>query len=99
MTTVTRYWLLALSTGLASTSLMACRSSAPTTAEIPVVPVASVGPAKLENNLVLSAEFEPFQDVDVMAKVAGYVRSIRVDIGSHVRQGDILAVYQKSRTI
>jgi RND family efflux transporter MFP subunit len=27
-----------------------------------------------------------------MSKVAGYVRSIRVDIGSHVKKGDVLAV-------
>jgi RND family efflux transporter MFP subunit len=58
------------------------------------VPVAFVGPATLQNNVVLSAEFEPFQDVDVMAKVAGYVRDIRVDIGSHVKTGDVLAVLE-----
>jgi RND family efflux transporter MFP subunit len=74
--------------------LTSCRTSAPATAEIPTVPVVVVGPATLQNNVVLSAEFEPFQDVDVMAKVAGYVREIRVDIGSHVRTGDILAVLE-----
>jgi RND family efflux transporter MFP subunit len=74
--------------------LTSCNSTAPPVAEAPTVPVAVVGPATLQNNIVLSAEFEPFQDVDVMAKVAGYVRDIRVDIGSHVKTGDVLAVLE-----
>jgi RND family efflux transporter MFP subunit len=88
----------ALAIGLMTASctgiLTSCKTSAPATPEIPTVPVVTVGPATLQNNVVLSAEFEPFQDVDVMAKVAGYVREIRVDIGSHVRTGDILAVLE-----
>ena len=74
--------------------LSACKHTAPPVAEAPIVPVAAVAPATLQNNVVLSAEFEPFQDVDVMAKVAGYVREIRVDIGSHVKTGDVLAVLE-----
>lgn len=94
MLSLPRKWALTLSTGLASSCLVACRTSTPPPSALPVVPVARVGPATLENNLVLSGEFEPFQDVDVMAKVAGYVRIIRVDIGSHVKQGDVLAVLE-----
>jgi RND family efflux transporter MFP subunit len=74
--------------------LTSCKSSAPPPDELPTVPVATAGSATLQNNLVLSAEFEPFQDVDVMAKVAGYVKEIRVDIGSHVKQGEILAILE-----
>lgn len=74
--------------------LSSCKSSAPPAAEAPTVPVATVAPATLQNNVVLSAEFEPFQDVDVMAKVAGYIHEIRVDIGSHVKTGDVLAVLE-----
>ena len=74
--------------------LTSCKATAPQPVDAPVVPVATVGPATLENNLILSAEFQPFQDVDVMAKVAGYVKVIRVDIGSHVRQGDVLAILE-----
>ena len=88
----------ALAIGLLTVScvslLTSCKSSPPPPVEIPVVPVATVGTATLQNNLVLSAEFEPFQDVDVMAKVAGYVKDIRVDIGSHVRTGSVLAVLE-----
>jgi RND family efflux transporter MFP subunit len=75
-------------------TLTSCKSSTPPPAELPTVPVTTAGPATLENNLILSAEFQPFQDVDVMAKVAGYVKVIRVDIGSHVQQGDILAILE-----
>ena len=75
-------------------TLCSCKTSAPASVEPTVVPVAVVSSATLHNNIVLSAEFEPFQDVDVMAKVAGYVRSIRVDIGSHVKTGDVLAILE-----
>jgi RND family efflux transporter MFP subunit len=85
---------IGLMTASCAGTLTSCRTSAPATLEALTVPVVVVGPATLQNNVVLSAEFEPFQDVDVMAKVAGYVREIRVDIGSHVRTGDILAVLE-----
>jgi len=74
--------------------LTACRSSPPPVAAIPTVPVATVGKATLANDLTLTAEFLPYQDVDVMAKVAGYVKSISVDIGDHVQQGQVLAVLE-----
>jgi RND family efflux transporter MFP subunit len=59
-----------------------------------IVPVVKAARADLVNDLVLTAEFEPFQQVDVMAKVAGYVQSIKVDIGDRVREGQILAVLE-----
>src|SRR5215475_439016 len=45
----------------------------------------------IANTLVISGEFKPFQDVDVHAKVAGYIRAIRVDVGDHVKEGQTLA--------
>jgi RND family efflux transporter MFP subunit len=74
--------------------LTACRSNTEQAALIPTVPVAAAGPASLENDLVLTAEFRPYQEVDVMAKVAGYVRAIGVDIGDHVRRDEILATLE-----
>ncbi len=85
---------IGLMTASCASILTSCKPSAPPAAETPIVPISVVGPATLQNNIVLSAEFEPFQDVDVMAKVAGYVRDIRVDIGSHVKTGDVLAVLE-----
>ena len=89
-----RTWAIGLLTVSGVSLITGCRSTPPPSVEIPVVPVATVAPATLQNNLVLSAEFEPFQDVDVMAKVAGYVKDIRVDIGSHVSRGAVLAVLE-----
>jgi multidrug efflux pump subunit AcrB len=43
---------------------------------------------------VLTAEFKPFQSIDVMAKVAGYVKSINVDVGSRVHAGQLLATLE-----
>lgn len=46
------------------------------------------------DTLTISGAFKAFQDVDVHAKVAGYIKVIYVDVGSHVRQGDTLAVLE-----
>jgi RND family efflux transporter MFP subunit len=60
----------------------------------PTVPVVKAGRTDLASDLVLTAEFEPFQQIDVMAKVAGYVRSIKVDIGDRVHDGQLLAILE-----
>ncbi len=59
-----------------------------------IVPVVKAARADLASDLALTAEFEPFQEVDVMAKVSGYVRSIKVDIGDRVREGQVLATLE-----
>ena len=56
-----------------------------------VVSAARVTRASIASKTVLTAEFQPFQEVDVMAKVAGYVRTIKVDLGDRVRAGQLLA--------
>jgi RND family efflux transporter MFP subunit len=48
----------------------------------------------LSRGLVLTAEFKPFQEVDLMAKVAGYVKNIKVDVGDRVQQGQVLAILE-----
>ena len=58
------------------------------------VAVAKAGRADLSSGLVLTAEFEPFEEVDVMAKVSGYIREIKVDIGDRVREGQLLATLE-----
>jgi RND family efflux transporter MFP subunit len=60
----------------------------------PTVPVAKVTRDNLSTNLNLTGEFEPFQEVDVMAKVSGYLKSIKVDIGDRVREGQLLATLE-----
>ncbi|MDQ6759360.1 MAG: efflux RND transporter periplasmic adaptor subunit [Acidobacteriota bacterium] len=58
------------------------------------VGVAKVARSNLMRDVVLTAEFKPFQEVEVMAKVAGYVKSIAVDVGDHVKQGQLLATLE-----
>ncbi len=60
----------------------------------PTVPVAKTERNDLAGDLVLTAEFQPFQEVDVMAKVSGYVRQIKVDIGDRVSEGQLLATLE-----
>lgn len=55
------------------------------------VPVIKAERADLSQYLTLSAEFHPYQEVSVHAKVAGYVQTIKVDIGDHVKAGQSLA--------
>lgn len=96
MATSSRVALFAAATAVAAGGLItACKSkdqAAP--AATPIVPVATVAPATLQNDLAVTAEFRPYQEVDVMAKIAGYVKQIRVDIGDHVRQGQVLATLE-----
>jgi RND family efflux transporter MFP subunit len=56
--------------------------------------VARVERRTLGNTLTIAGEFKPFQDVDVHAKVAGYIRTIYVDVGDHVRENQTLAVLE-----
>jgi len=60
----------------------------------PAVAVAEVKTEDLARGLVLTAEFRPFQEIDVMAKVAGYIKQIRVDVGDRVKAGDLLATLE-----
>jgi len=45
----------------------------------------------LTNSLTIAGQFQPYQEVDLHAKVSGYIRWIKVDIGDRVRQGQVLA--------
>lgn len=61
------------------------------------VPVAAVVRAEehpLGVPLALAGAFKPFQDVDVHAKVSGYIKTIHVDVGSHVKNGQTIAVLE-----
>jgi len=66
----------------------------PKVTETLTVAVAKVAITDLSHGLVLTAEFKPYQEVDVMAKVAGYVKEIHVDVGDRVKQGQVLAVLE-----
>jgi RND family efflux transporter MFP subunit len=48
----------------------------------------------LSRSVSLTAEFRPYQEVEIHAKVAGYVQQINVDVGDHVKTGDVLAILE-----
>ncbi len=77
---------------------MACTGCATKTnaasQEIAVVPVARAVRTDLRNSVTLTAELEPYYEVDVMAKEAGYIRHMLVDIGDHVRAGQLICVLE-----
>jgi len=65
--------------------------------QVTTAPTVAVAKAKTEDmsrGVILTAEFKPYQEIDVMAKVAGYVKNINVDVGTRVKQGDLLAVLE-----
>jgi RND family efflux transporter MFP subunit len=56
--------------------------------------VVQVRRAPLSNTLSIAGEFLPYQEVELHAKVAGYIRNINVDIGDRVHKGQVLAVLE-----
>lgn len=66
----------------------------PGLAQPPSVPVAAVQRGTIAHTLSLAGQFQPYQVVDVHAKVAGYLRRINVDIGDRVRAGQVLAILE-----
>lgn len=44
----------------------------------------------LAREITIAADFRPWQEVDVHAKVAGYLRSISVDVGDRVGAGQVI---------
>jgi RND family efflux transporter MFP subunit len=63
-------------------------------AEIPSASVAAVERGSISHILSLAGQFQPYQVIDVHPKVSGFIRSIYVDIGDKVRQGQTLAVLE-----
>src|SRR5580658_2339167 len=56
--------------------------------------VVKVSRGNIADHLEIASEFEPFQEVDVYAKVSGYIKKLYVDYGTHVKQGQSLAVLE-----
>lgn len=48
----------------------------------------------MARTMTVTAELVPYQEVEVMAKVAGYVQKVLVDVGDRVRQGQTLAILE-----
>jgi RND family efflux transporter MFP subunit len=63
-------------------------------AALSVAPVAAASRADLSREMTFYAEFRPYQEVALHAKVAGYVKEISVDIGDRVKAGQVVAVLE-----
>jgi RND family efflux transporter MFP subunit len=57
----------------------------------PVAAVVTVARHDLSNTLEIASEFEPYQEIEVYAKVSGYIQKLYVDWGTHVKEGQPLA--------
>lgn len=89
-------WLACGSITIVAGAAPGCsRSSADAeSTEVPAVAVERVTRADLEQLLPLAAEFRAFQEIEVHAKVAGFLKSIAVDVGDRVSAGQLLAVLE-----
>lgn len=63
-------------------------------ANAPHVAVVKTARHTLTNTLQIAAEFEPFQEINIYAKVSGYIQKLYIDWGTHVSQGQLLAVLE-----
>src|ERR1041385_1544928 len=62
--------------------------------DAPVVGVVKVLREDLSRQVAIDAEFRPYYDIDLRAKVAGFLQSIEVDVGDKVKEGQVLAVLE-----
>jgi RND family efflux transporter MFP subunit len=60
----------------------------------PTVAVARVRREDLSQEVTIPAEFRPYVAVDLHAKVSGYVREMKVDLGDRVKAGQLLATLE-----
>ncbi|HUO68187.1 MAG TPA: efflux RND transporter periplasmic adaptor subunit [Gammaproteobacteria bacterium] len=70
------------------------RSSTSDSAQPTVVAVAEVRRSDLVKEIAAPAEFRPYTEVNIYAKVAGYVSRIDVDVGDQVTKGDLIAILE-----
>jgi RND family efflux transporter MFP subunit len=89
-----RFWLLPF----VAISLAGCGSSNKVSVENPAnaprVGVVRVTRKTLSSTLEIASEFEPYQEIDVYAKVSGYIKELHINWGTHVAQGQLLAVLE-----
>jgi len=70
------------------------KAAADDAANAPAAAVVKVTRGSISDTLEIASEFQPFQEVDVYAKVSGYIQKLYVDYGTHVKQGQVLAVLE-----
>jgi RND family efflux transporter MFP subunit len=64
------------------------------TVQPPTVAVCPVVRTDLFNQVTYPAEFRAYQEVELHAKVSGYISEINVDFGDHVKANEVLATLE-----
>jgi len=89
-----RVWPIALLVGLLCACGSGPKASADDPSNAPRVAVVKVVRRNLSNTLEIASEFQPFEEISVFAKVSGYIQKLYIDWGTHVSQGQLLAVLE-----
>src|ERR1700732_3616645 len=70
------------------------KAAADDTPNAPAAAVVKVTRRNISDSLEIASEFQPFQEVDIYAKVSGYIHKLNVDYGTHVKRGQVLALLE-----
>jgi RND family efflux transporter MFP subunit len=76
-----------------------CESNSPSQAAAPAnvtdtVPVFVIHDTNVTKNIELPAELLPYEQAALFARVQGYIKDLKVDMGDKVRQGQTLAIIE-----
>src|ERR1035437_1057459 len=61
-------------------------------ADIDSVGVFSLKKGQINKQITFPAELTPLNRAEIYSKVSGYINDFKVDIGDHVKKGDVLAI-------
>src|SRR5262245_22952901 len=96
---ITRACFIAALSGMLASCASSGKASTAETPNASADVLTTVGVTKpshkpVQRTLTVSAELVPFQEIDVYAKQAGYVRELNVDYGTRVRANQVMAVLE-----
>jgi membrane fusion protein (multidrug efflux system) len=63
------------------------------------VAVFSLKKGQIDKQVTFPAELTPLNKAEIYAKVSGYINEFRVDIGDHVKKGDVLVILDAPEVI
>ena len=75
-------------------TLLGAAAKSQDAATLPIAGVVKVTRTDLYKELTVAAEFRPYAEVALHAKISGYVRKLAVDIGDTVKTGQLLATLE-----
>ena len=86
--------LLGIATAISSAGCGVSQKANASSASTPRVAVVPVKRQDLSSTLEIASELQPYQEINVYAKVSGYVKKLNVNWGTRVHEGQILAVLE-----